>query len=108
MAKRIIRIILTIPVFAITAFLSILAESRADYLTPISDVYESWALAAFFLMLSSYISPVSEEREKILQEREKLGMYNVRIITPHVQGDKIIETDEISGFGSSFSNSRSS
>ncbi len=75
---RIIRITLTIPVFAVVSFLAILLESRAVYLTPLTDLYEAWALAGFFLLLCAYISGDGEEREKMLHEKGKQGVYNVR------------------------------
>lgn len=74
---RIIRITFTIPVFAILAFLGILLESRAVYLIPLTDVYESFALGGFFFLLCAWIHPDGAERERILNREGKLGMYNV-------------------------------
>ena len=73
----IIRITFTIPVFAILYFLTILLESRAVYLAALTDLYESWALAAFFFMLSAYVAGNDQERERILQDKGILEKYNV-------------------------------
>ncbi|KAF6222464.1 hypothetical protein HO173_013442 [Letharia columbiana] len=73
---RIIRITFTIPVFAILAFLGILLESRAVYLIPLTEVYESFALGGFFFLLCAWIHPNGSERERILNREGKLGMYN--------------------------------
>ena len=75
--NRIIRITFTIPVFAVVSFLTILLESRAPYLTPLTDLYEAWALAGFYLLLCAYISGDDEEREKALHDNGKQGVYNV-------------------------------
>lgn len=74
---RIIRITFTIPVFAVLSFLTILLESRAPYLTPLTDLYEAWALAGFYLLLCAYISGDDEERENVLHDNGKQGVYNV-------------------------------
>ena len=76
--ERIIRLTFTIPIFAIVSFLSIVAEGKAIYLTPLLGVYEAAAIASFFLLLCNYIERSPEAREKKLDEVGKLGMYNVR------------------------------
>lgn len=60
------------------AFLTILLESRAKHLTPLGELYDAWALAGFFFLLCEFVSSNSEERERILEEHGKLGVYNVR------------------------------
>ena len=71
------RITFTIPVFAIVSFLAVLLETKAAYLVPLANVYEAWALAAFYLLLCVWNFDDDEEREKILEEKGKLGVYNV-------------------------------
>ena len=75
--RRIIRITFTIPVFAVISFLTVLLETRAPYLTPLTSLYEAWALAGFFLLLCAYISGDGERRENVLHENGKQGVYNV-------------------------------
>ncbi|CAD6575156.1 MAG: hypothetical protein ASARMPREDX12_007133 [Alectoria sarmentosa] len=74
--KQIMRITFTIPVFAIVSFLAVLLETKAAYLVPLANVYEAWALAAFYLLLCVWNFDDDEEREKILEEKGKLGVYN--------------------------------
>lgn len=47
-------------------------------MTPLGELYDAWALAGFFFLLCEFVSSNSEERERILEEHGKLGVYNVR------------------------------
>ncbi|KAG6994070.1 N amino acid transport system protein [Physcia stellaris] len=60
---KILRIIALVPVFAIISFLSVAFPEAATYLEPWTDVYESVALASFFLLLVVYLVPVSEKQD---------------------------------------------
>ena len=61
--NRILRIIALIPAYAIISFLSVAFPNAATYLEPWTDVYESAALASFFLLLLIYLVPVPEKQE---------------------------------------------
>ncbi|TGO36882.1 hypothetical protein BHYA_0112g00210 [Botrytis hyacinthi] len=52
---RIIRIIFMIPVFAIISFLCIYFEEASAYISPINELYEAFAFAAFFQLLYTYV-----------------------------------------------------
>ena len=75
----IIRITFTVPVFAVVAFLSLVADSHAGYLSPLSNLYEAWALCGFLLLLCAWIAPTEAELEAKLAENGKLAMYNVSV-----------------------------
>ncbi|KAN0092106.1 DUF300 domain containing protein [Hyaloscypha variabilis] len=61
--RQVIRIIFTIPVFAIMAFLSVAFNDAAIYIKPIEDLYEAFALAGFFLLLCAFVEESDEERQ---------------------------------------------
>ncbi|KAK8907985.1 hypothetical protein QC760_003856 [Botrytis cinerea] len=52
---RIIRITFMIPVFATVSFLCITFEDAAAYISPINELYEAFAFAAFFQLLYTYV-----------------------------------------------------
>lgn len=60
--KQVMRIIFTIPVFAVISFLSICFEDAAIYIEPIRDVWEAFALVAFFLLMCAFVMEDDEER----------------------------------------------
>ncbi|ATZ50942.1 hypothetical protein BCIN_06g04070 [Botrytis cinerea B05.10] len=53
--KQIIRITFMIPVFATVSFLCITFEDAAAYISPINELYEAFAFAAFFQLLYTYV-----------------------------------------------------
>ena len=53
------------------------AEADVVYLSPIMNLYEAIGLSAFFLLLSSFVSPSEEDREAKLERQNDLGTYNV-------------------------------
>ncbi|KAF7934707.1 uncharacterized protein EAE98_002752 [Botrytis deweyae] len=53
--KQIICIIFMIPVFATISFLCIHFEEAAAYISPINELYEAFAFAAFFQLLYTYV-----------------------------------------------------
>ena len=55
--RQIIRIIFTPVIFAVFSLLSIIFYDAAPYLTPITDLYEVFALAAIFILFSDYVTP---------------------------------------------------
>ena len=60
---RIIRIISIIPSFAVISFLCVWQDaSPAPYIEPGSDIGEAVAMAAFFLLMSTYVAP--DERDQ--------------------------------------------
>lgn len=52
---RIIRIIFMIPVFATISFLCIHFEEASAYISPVNELYEAFAFAAFFQLLYTYV-----------------------------------------------------
>jgi hypothetical protein len=74
---RIIRIIFTIPVFAIISFLGVAFNDAAIYLKPIDDFYEAFALACFFLLLCQFIRETAEEREEYFTTSGTRAKYTV-------------------------------
>jgi hypothetical protein len=67
----IIRIITIIPSFAIVSLLSVwLNGSPAPYILPALDVGEAFPMAAFFLLMSSYVVPDGGDREAFFNELE--------------------------------------
>jgi hypothetical protein len=76
---RVIRIIFVIPVFAIVSFLSIGFNDAAVYLKPIKDLYEAFALAAFFLLLCAFVQESDEERQRFIAMSGTTNQYLVRL-----------------------------
>ncbi|TAQ91110.1 hypothetical protein B7494_g537 [Chlorociboria aeruginascens] len=66
--KQLIRIIFTIPVFAVVSLLAVAFEHQAQYITPLTDLYESFAFAAFFLLLCAFVQEDDAERQDFLRE----------------------------------------
>ena len=67
---RILRIIALVPVYAVLCFLAASFPHAATYLEPWTDAYESVALASFFLLIVTYITPVPETREAFFSKLE--------------------------------------
>ncbi|OAP57771.1 hypothetical protein AYL99_08509 [Fonsecaea erecta] len=59
--KQIIRVIWTPAVFAILSFFGVWHYNLANYLTPIAELYECFALIALFFLLIAYLAPDSFE-----------------------------------------------
>ncbi|KAH8669499.1 organic solute transporter Ostalpha-domain-containing protein [Tricladium varicosporioides] len=64
--RQVIRIIFIIPVFAVVAFLSIAFYSAEVYLKPVEDLYEAFALSAFFYLLCAFVQENDDERQAFL------------------------------------------
>jgi len=77
--RRVIRIIFTIPVFAIMAFLSVAFNDAAIYIKPIEDLYEAFALAGFFLLLCAFVEESDEERQTYFTTSGTTQPYLVRL-----------------------------
>jgi len=81
--KQILRIITIVPSFAlISLILVVLDGSASPYLLGSLDVAEAFPMAAFFLLMSSYVVPPSSTREEFFSELELLDKKN----TPQGQG----------------------
>ncbi|CAG8974774.1 hypothetical protein HYALB_00000386 [Hymenoscyphus albidus] len=61
--RHIIRILLMIPVYATSAFLSFKFYWHAIYFQVISDCYEAFAIASFFALMCHYIAPSLHEQK---------------------------------------------
>jgi hypothetical protein len=69
--NRIIRIITIIPSFAIVSLLCVwLNGSPTPYILPALDVGEAFPMAAFFLLMSSYVVPDGGDRDAFFNELE--------------------------------------
>lgn len=75
---RIIRIALSVPVFAVVSLVTLAAQSTSVYLAPLMNLYEATALVAFFALLSEFVSPDEEERQVKMERYCCTGTYNVR------------------------------
>jgi hypothetical protein len=74
--RQIIRIIFTPVVFAALSVLAILNYNAANYLTPLQDLYEGFALASLFLLFTQFVAPDEDTREAYffnLENRKKRG-----------------------------------
>jgi hypothetical protein len=69
--KQIIRVIFTIPVFAIVSFLSVVADDAAIYLNPIKNVYEAFAFASLFMLLAEFVHEDDYARESLFAKKGK-------------------------------------
>jgi len=91
---RIIRIISIIPSFAVISFLCVWQDgSPAPYIAPGRDIGEALPMAAFFLLMSTYVAPDERNRDTffdgmaladkkgIEQGGGSLNWYRVRICT---------------------------
>jgi len=70
--RQIIRIIFTPVVFAVLSALSILNYKVAIYLQPLIDLYETFALAALFLLYTEYVAPDKDTRLSYFDALEHL------------------------------------
>ncbi len=71
--SRIIRVITIIPSFAVVSFLCVwLDGSPAPYITPGRDIGEALPMAAFFLLMSTYVAPDERNRDDRFAEMAPL------------------------------------
>lgn len=77
--NRIIRIIFMIPVFAILSFLGVCFMDASIYLTPFEDLFESFALASFFLLMCTFVHEDEDERQAFFQTSGTIANYHVSI-----------------------------
>ncbi|KAM0799395.1 organic solute transporter Ostalpha-domain-containing protein [Usnea florida] len=61
---QMLRIIALVPIFAIVFFLAGSVPSSAVYIQAWADVYESVALASYFLLLVTYVVPDPQQRDE--------------------------------------------
>ncbi|CZR55851.1 uncharacterized protein PAC_05739 [Phialocephala subalpina] len=73
--RHVIRVIFMIPIFAVISFLSIFWYNGADYLKPIEDLYEAFALASFFLLLCAFVQEDDDERQTFFQTSGTMQKY---------------------------------
>ncbi len=73
------RMIFIIPVFAVSAFLSVAFNDASIYLQPLDALYESFALSAFFLLLLAYVQEDDDERQAFFQNSGTIAAYKVYI-----------------------------
>lgn len=69
--RQIIRIIFTPVVFAVLSALSILSYSVAQYMQPLTALYEAFALASLFLLLIEYVAPNENTRDSFFENLEQ-------------------------------------
>lgn len=79
-SNSIIRIIFMIPVFAIISFVSVIWYDGADWLKPIEDVYEAFALASFFLLLCAFVQEDDNERQAFFHTSGTMKQYTAATI----------------------------
>ncbi|KAL6716763.1 hypothetical protein ACLMJK_006331 [Lecanora helva] len=78
---KIIRIILMVPVFALVYLIAALFLHAAVYLQPWADLYESIALASYFLLLVTYCEPVSARQDEFFDALgHEHGKSNLRLL----------------------------
>lgn len=68
--RQVVRIIFTPVVFATLSALSILSYSVAQYLQPLIDLYEAFALASLFLLYVEYVAPDEHTRAAFFDNLE--------------------------------------
>ena len=61
---RIVRVVLTPAIFAVFSFFGVWFYHATNYLTPLAELYECFALVALFLLLVSYIAPSPHEQKQ--------------------------------------------
>ena len=61
--RQIIRIIATPVIFALLSVLAILSYDAANYIIPLRDIYETFALASLFLLFVEYVAPNKDTRD---------------------------------------------
>ena len=71
LGHRIIRIVFTVPVFAIVSFLSIVFEDAAIYLYPIENLYEAFAFVSLFMLLAEFVHEDDYARESFFANKGK-------------------------------------
>ncbi|KUJ09035.1 DUF300-domain-containing protein [Mollisia scopiformis] len=73
--KQVIRLIFIIPVFAVASFLSVAFNNASIYIQPLTTLYESLALSAFFLLLLAYIQEDDDERQAFFETSGQMAAY---------------------------------
>jgi hypothetical protein len=66
-----------VPVFAVTAFLSVAFNQTSIYLAPLQALYESFALASYYLLVLAYVQEDDEEREVFFETSGVIAVYRV-------------------------------
>jgi hypothetical protein len=61
--RQIFRITLTPMIFTVVAVISIHSYNAAEYLEPLANLYEAWALTSLFLLYVHYIVPKGTTKE---------------------------------------------
>ncbi len=73
---RIVRIIAFIPIFSIVSFFSVWFYGAADYIAPIAQYYEGFAIVAIFFLYITYITPNEASRLQFYHDLERRGFRN--------------------------------
>lgn len=68
--RPIFRIISTPLVFAIFALISVHVYTAAEYVDPIANLYEAYALASLFLLYVHYVVPEARNRNEFFRNLE--------------------------------------
>lgn len=68
--RQIVRIIFTPVVFATLSAISILSYSAAQYMQPLTALYEAFALASLFLLMVEYVAPDENTRAAFFENLE--------------------------------------
>ncbi|OCT49477.1 seven transmembrane receptor protein [Cladophialophora carrionii] len=71
--RQIFKIVSTPLIFAIVAVISTHTYHAADYLEPLANLYEGFALASLFLLYVQYVTPDVTTRDAFFQSLEKKG-----------------------------------
>ncbi|KAI0390690.1 DUF300-domain-containing protein [Xylariaceae sp. FL0594] len=66
--KHIIRILLMVPIYATSAFLSLWFHKHAVYYQVISEAYEAFAIASFFALVCHLIAPDLHEQKQFFRQ----------------------------------------
>ncbi|ETI26594.1 hypothetical protein G647_03372 [Cladophialophora carrionii CBS 160.54] len=71
--RQIFKIVSTPLIFTIVAVISTHTYHAADYLEPLANLYEGFALASLFLLYVQYVTPDVTTRDAFFQSLEKKG-----------------------------------
>ncbi|TEA20151.1 Transmembrane protein 184-like protein [Colletotrichum sidae] len=87
--RRIIRILLMVPIYSIACTLSIEFYTQHVYIAAIYEFYESLVIASFFQLLCQYLHPdISSQQRLFAGECVKKWIYPVRFVVVHVGRNK--------------------
>jgi len=78
--RYILRILLLVPIYSVTSWLSYIFYRHAPYYEMLRGMYEGFVISSFFLLLVNYIGDKPEEQRRAVLRRQ--GAKPIRLLVP--------------------------